>query len=77
MEVRIVLELLTSRVPGLRLSAGPGPAFPANISFRGPRQLWVDWPGGTPGQPADSRNAPPPPQSEIAPASPGKPIVAV
>jgi len=54
MEARIVLELLASQAPGLRLSAGPDPAFPANICFRGPRQLWVDWPGGgTPGWPAD------------------------
>ena len=51
MEARIVLELLTSRAPRLRLSAGPDPAFPANVSFRGPRQLWVDWPGETPGRP--------------------------
>jgi hypothetical protein len=50
MEARIVLELLTSQAPGLRLSAGPALAFPANISFRGPRQLWVDWPRGTPGR---------------------------
>jgi hypothetical protein len=61
MEVRIVLELLTVQAPGLRLSAGHAPAFPANVSFRGPRQLWVDWPGGTPDRPAGRQTAPPPP----------------
>lgn len=44
MEVRIVLELLTSCVPALSLTAGQAFTFPANISFRGPRELWVDWP---------------------------------
>jgi hypothetical protein len=44
MEVRIVLELLTSSVPALSLAAGQAFTFPANISFRGPRQLQVDWP---------------------------------
>ena len=38
-------------------SAGPAPDFPANICFRGPRQLWVDWPGGTPGRAADRQTA--------------------
>ena len=47
MEARIVLELLTSRVHALSLCQGQVFTFPANISFRGPRELWVDWPGGS------------------------------
>jgi len=57
MEVRIVLELLTAQAPGLRLSAGPAPAFPANICFRGPRHLWVDWPRGALARPSDREAA--------------------
>jgi cytochrome P450 len=40
-EVRAVLELLTERAPDLRLVPDQELTFPANISFRGPRQLWV------------------------------------
>ena len=53
-----MLELLTAQAPGLRLSAGHDPAFPANISFRGPRQLWADWPGEAPDLPPDRQAAP-------------------
>jgi hypothetical protein len=38
-----VLNALADRVPGLRLAAGHELRYPANISFRGPRELWVDW----------------------------------
>ena len=71
MEARIVLELLTSQAPGLRLSAGPAPDFPANICFRGPRQLWVDWPGGTPGRAADRQTAQRPLDIGASRCSPG------
>ena len=71
MEARIVLELLTSQAPGLRLSAGPAPDFPANICFRGPRQLLVDWPGGTPGRAADRQTAQRPLDIGASRCSPG------
>jgi cytochrome P450 len=41
---RIVLELLTSRLPALRLVPGQHYTFPANVSFRGPQRLEVTWP---------------------------------
>jgi len=44
MEARIVLDLLTRRVPDLQLVADQELTFPANISFRGPNRLLVDWP---------------------------------
>jgi cytochrome P450 len=40
-EVRTVLELLTERAPDLVLVTDQGLAFPANMSFRGPKQLLV------------------------------------
>lgn len=45
MEARIALDLLAQRVPDLRLVADQDFDFPANVSFRGPRSLLVDWPG--------------------------------
>jgi hypothetical protein len=42
MELRTVLELLTARSPDLRLVAGQPLQFPANLSFRGPEQLWLE-----------------------------------
>jgi cytochrome P450 len=44
MEARIVLDLLAERVPGLTIVADQEFTFPANISFRGPKRLLVDWP---------------------------------
>lgn len=44
MEARIVLHLLATRVPGITLVDGQEYTFPANISFRGPRRLLVNWP---------------------------------
>ncbi|WP_037069707.1 cytochrome P450 [Pseudonocardia acaciae] len=41
MEVRVVLEELTRRAPDLELVPGQRWDFPANVSFRGPRELWV------------------------------------
>ncbi|MBT2207475.1 MULTISPECIES: cytochrome P450 [Actinomadura] len=47
MEARIVLELLAERAPGMTLVEEQEYTFPANISFRGPRRLLVDWPAAT------------------------------
>lgn len=44
MEARIVLDLLATRAPGIAIATDQEFTFPANISFRGPKQLWVDWP---------------------------------
>jgi len=41
LETEIALEGLTRQFPRLRLVAGGELSFPANISFRGPRALWV------------------------------------
>ncbi|MDT7598419.1 MAG: hypothetical protein QOK26_496 [Pseudonocardiales bacterium] len=38
-----MLNALADRVPQLRLATGQELRYPANISFRGPRELWVDW----------------------------------
>jgi cytochrome P450 len=43
LELRIILEELTRRLPSLRLAPGQTWAFPPNTSFRGPAQLWVEW----------------------------------
>jgi cytochrome P450 len=44
MEARIALDLLAQRAPGMRLVEDQEFTFPANISFRGPKRLLVDWP---------------------------------
>ncbi|MET7619226.1 cytochrome P450 [Streptomyces sp. NPDC005408] len=44
MEARIALDLLAQRAPKMRMVEGQDLTFPANISFRGPRRLLVDWP---------------------------------
>jgi len=41
MQLCTVLELLTDRATDLQLVAHQTLSFPANISFRGPRQLWL------------------------------------
>lgn len=41
MEVRVVLEELTRRAPNLALLPDQRLEFPPNVSFRGPRQLWL------------------------------------
>jgi len=41
MEARIVLELLTAAAPDLELVPDQCFDFPANVSFRGPQQLWL------------------------------------
>ncbi len=44
LEARIAFELLTARMPDLRLSPEDQPLeFDPNISFRGPKELWVEW----------------------------------
>ncbi|MBA4116339.1 MAG: cytochrome P450, partial [Rubrobacter sp.] len=43
LEARIALELLTQRLPDLRLSPDQQFEFDPNISFRGPKQLWAEW----------------------------------
>lgn len=42
-EARVVIEMLVSRLPGLRLSDEQQWSFPPNISFRGPKKLQVEW----------------------------------
>ena len=43
LEGRIAIESLTERLPGLRLMAGQALRYSPNITFRGPRELYVDW----------------------------------
>ena len=43
LELKVILEELTRRLPSLRLVPGQTWAFPPNTSFRGPAQLWVEW----------------------------------
>ena len=43
LEARVVLEELTTRLPGLRLVEGQRFAYAANTTFRGPRAVLVEW----------------------------------
>ena len=43
MEARIVLELLSQRLPSLRLVEGQHLSYFPNITFRGPESLEIDW----------------------------------
>lgn len=43
MEMRIFLDELTRRLPHLRLVPGQVFEYPANVSFRGPKAVWVEW----------------------------------
>ena len=44
LEARIAFELLTQRLPTLRLSPpDQNLEFDPNISFRGPKELWAEW----------------------------------
>lgn len=44
LEARIALELLTKRLPNLRLSPEDQSfEFVANAQFRGPTKLWAEW----------------------------------
>jgi cytochrome P450 len=44
LELRIILEQLTRRLPGMKLVEGQSFSFNANTSFRGPLALHVEWP---------------------------------
>lgn len=43
LEARVVFEVLTGRLPSLRLAPGYVPRFVPNVSFRGPLTLEVEW----------------------------------
>ena len=43
LEVRVVLEVMSSRLPTLRLAPGPPLRFAPNVTFRGPLSLPVEW----------------------------------
>jgi hypothetical protein len=43
LEVKVALEVLTQRLPGLRLTHGQELHFHPNLSFRGPSRLLVEW----------------------------------
>jgi cytochrome P450 len=43
LELKVIVEELTRRLPTLRLAPGQTRTFPPNTSFRGPAQLWVEW----------------------------------
>jgi cytochrome P450 len=43
LELRVILEEMTRRMPSLRLVPGQTWTFPPNTSFRGPGELWVEW----------------------------------
>ena len=43
LEVKVALEVLTERLPGLRLTSGQELDFHPNLSFRGPSRLLVEW----------------------------------
>ena len=43
LELKVILEEITRRMPSLRLVPGQTWAFAPNTSFRGPAELWVEW----------------------------------
>ena len=43
LEVRLVLEELSARLPSLRLTPGRTLDYQPNVSFRGPRSLYAQW----------------------------------
>jgi cytochrome P450 len=43
LEGQISIESLTKRIPGLRLMADQELGYSPNITFRGPRELYVEW----------------------------------
>lgn len=47
LELRVILEHLTRRLPEMRL-AEQSYSYPPNTSFRGPEHLWVEWPVTSP-----------------------------
>ena len=46
MEMRVLLEELSKRLPGLRLAEGQEWKFIPTLTFRGIQQLHVEWGGG-------------------------------
>jgi cytochrome P450 len=42
-ESEIALRLLCERFPDLRLVADQSLSFPATVTLRGARELWVEW----------------------------------
>jgi len=42
-ELQIILEELTTRIPGLRLANDQSFAMIETVQFRGPKELWVEW----------------------------------
>jgi len=42
-ELKIILEELTKRLPGLRLATGQDFQAVEAVQFRGPKELWVEW----------------------------------
>ncbi len=43
LEMRILFEILTRKLPDMRLAPAQRLDYSRNISFRGPAALWVDW----------------------------------
>jgi cytochrome P450 len=43
MELRVILEELTRRMPAMRLSPNQAFTYSPNISFRGPQRVLVEW----------------------------------
>ena len=43
LEAEIAIETLTNKVPSLRLVDNQSLSYSANITFRGPESLLVDW----------------------------------
>ena len=44
MEARLILEILSQRLPGMKLAAGQQFDYLPNICFHGPREVHVEWP---------------------------------
>ena len=44
MEARVTLEVLSQRLPGMKLAAGQQFDYLPNICFHGPREVHVEWP---------------------------------
>ena len=45
LEGQIAIQSLTESIPGLRLVAGQELRYSPNMTFRGPRELHVEWDG--------------------------------
>ena len=67
MEARIALELLSERLPSLRLVDNQELTYFPNITFRGPEALHLEWDGLEPGNPEFGSTASGGPTSDGAP----------